>query len=94
MHLPLDDIFHVKCACHIYNLTVKSGLELFKPETTPVRRRVGVIQKIIELLEPPSQKIKKASRVEELRISAMYMVLPLDTCLKMLLLRETIHIYS
>lgn len=46
MHLqpPLDEIFHVRCACYVYNLIVKSGLDLFSTEITHVRRAVGVIR--------------------------------------------------
>jgi len=44
LHPPLPEIFHIRCACHVYNLIVKSGLELFRNEITLVRRAVGVIQ--------------------------------------------------
>jgi len=46
LHLksPLVENFHVRCACHVYNLIVKSGLDLFSTEITHVRRAVGVIQ--------------------------------------------------
>ena len=41
---PLADIFHVRCACHIYNLIVKYGLYFFEPIIEKVRHAVGFIQ--------------------------------------------------
>ena len=40
---PLPEIFHIKCACHIYNLIVKDGLEFFELYIEKIRLAVGFI---------------------------------------------------
>ncbi|CAN4116282.1 unnamed protein product [Withania somnifera] len=41
---PLIDVFHVRCACHVYNLIVKDGLAFFEPVLEKLRLVVGFIQ--------------------------------------------------
>lgn len=41
---PLLEIFHIKCACHIYNLIVKDGLDFFEFYIEKIRLAVGFIQ--------------------------------------------------
>ncbi|KAM3266020.1 hypothetical protein P3L10_003014 [Capsicum annuum] len=41
---PLPEIFHIKCACHIYNLIVKDGLDFFELYIEKIRLAVGFIQ--------------------------------------------------
>ncbi|CAN4103749.1 unnamed protein product [Withania somnifera] len=41
---PLIDVFHVRCACHVYNLIVKDGLAFFEPVLEKLRFVVGFIQ--------------------------------------------------
>ncbi|KAM3379572.1 hypothetical protein P3S68_011986 [Capsicum galapagoense] len=40
----LPEIFHIKCACHIYNLIVKDGLGFFEIYIEKIRLAVGFIQ--------------------------------------------------
>ena len=40
----MPEIFHIKCACHIYNLIVKDGLEFFELYIEKIRLAVGFIQ--------------------------------------------------
>jgi len=44
LSLPLEEIFHVRCACHVYNLIVKDGLAFFEPIIEKIRHAVGFIQ--------------------------------------------------
>ncbi|CAN4095185.1 unnamed protein product [Withania somnifera] len=41
---PLIDVFHVRCACHVYNLIVKDGLAFFELVLEKLRLVVGFIQ--------------------------------------------------
>ena len=40
----MPKIFHVKCACHLYNLIVKDGLEFFELYIEKISLAVGFIQ--------------------------------------------------
>ncbi|KAM3359038.1 hypothetical protein P3S68_021971 [Capsicum galapagoense] len=41
---PLPEIFYIKCACHIYNLIVRDGLEFFELYIEKIHLAVGFIQ--------------------------------------------------
>lgn len=47
----IDGIFHVRCACHVFNLPVKDGLDLFSCGCSKIQYFVPIFLKLTRLIE-------------------------------------------